>query len=70
MQYKMMSNEKRMNLKGGILKGKQAKLRIMLTKTINEFISPGGTDEKYMEDMPTPDACQAFGFQIWCKDVL
>jgi hypothetical protein len=47
MQCKSMSDEKRGNLKGGIPKVTQVKLRIMLTEPINEFIGPGGTYEKY-----------------------
>jgi hypothetical protein len=43
MKCKMIYNEKRVNLKGGIQKIKQVKLRIMLTEPVNKFISPGGT---------------------------
>jgi hypothetical protein len=46
MQCKSMPNEKRGNLKGGIPKVKQVKIRIMLTKPINEFIGPGDTYKK------------------------
>ena len=51
MQCKMMSNEKRANLKGGVPKVKQVKLKIMLTEPINKFILPGGTCEKYLWKM-------------------
>ncbi len=51
MQCKSMSNEKRGNLKGGIPKVTQVKLRIMLTEPINEFIGPEGTYEKYIWKM-------------------
>ncbi len=48
MLCKSMPNEKRGNLKGGIPKVKQVKLRIMLTEPINKFIQPEGTYEKYI----------------------
>jgi hypothetical protein len=48
MQFDMMSDEKRANLKGGVPKVKQVKLKIMLTEPINEFILPGGIYVKYL----------------------
>jgi hypothetical protein len=38
MKCKMIYNEKRVNLKGGIQKIKQVKLRIMLTEPGGEFL--------------------------------
>ena len=46
-----MPDEKRANLKGGISKVKQVKLRIMLTEPLNDFLSPGGTYETYLWKM-------------------
>ena len=39
-QCDSMPDEKRANLKGGIPKVKQVKLRIMLTEPQNDFLSP------------------------------
>ena len=50
-QYKIMSDDKRQNLKGGTPKVRQVKLRIMMTEAINESIKPGGTYEKYLWKM-------------------
>jgi hypothetical protein len=47
MQCESMPDEKRGNLKGGIPKVKQVKLRIVLMEPINKFIGPGGTYEKH-----------------------
>ena len=44
-QCESMPDEKRANLKGGIPKVTQVKLRIMLMEPLNEFLSPGGTYE-------------------------
>ncbi len=42
-QCESMPDMKRANLKGGVPKVKQVKLQIMLTKPLNDFLSPGGT---------------------------
>ena len=50
-QCESMPDEKRANLKGGISKVKQVKLRIMLTEPLNDSLSPGGTYETYLWKM-------------------
>ena len=47
-QCESMPDDKRANLKGGILKVKQVKFWIMLTESLNDFLSPGGTYETYL----------------------
>ena len=51
MQCESMPDMKRANLKGGIPKVKQVKLRIMLTEPLNDFLSPTGTYETYLWKM-------------------
>jgi hypothetical protein len=50
-QCESTPDEKRANLKGGIPKVKQEKLRIMLTEPLNDFLSPGGTYKTYLWKM-------------------
>jgi hypothetical protein len=63
MQWESMPAEKRGNLKGGIPKVKQVKLRIMLTEPINKFIGPGGTYKKYT-------CVETHGYQLCHYDVV